>query len=284
MWVAVFFRVFHVALSPLLIFGVWIFPRLGVTGAAVTNVFSQGLGAAIGLWFMFSGRTRLRLTLRDFHFDASIIWRMVKIGFPASITGMGRTLSNLLIMWFLTPFGTLAVAAHTLNQRVEMFVNTPQMAYGQAAGVLAGQNLGAKQPERAERTGWLASALLSVMMLVLSGAIFIWAEPIIRIFNSKPDLVALSSTFLRIACAGWLVLGLTSVFQQCLNGVGDTLVPMVIMMINFWLLQIALAFVFTRYTGFGVYGVRWAIVIGTATASIAYTVYFKMGLWKNKQI
>ena len=284
MWVAVFFRIFHVALSPLLIFGVWIFPRLGVTGAAMTNVFSQGVGAAIGLWFMFSGRTRLRLTLRDYHFDAAIIWRLVKIGFPASITGMGRTLGNLIIMWFLTPFGTLAVAAHTLNQRAEMFIHTPAMALGQGAGVLAGQNLGAKQPQRAERTGWLASALLSVIMLVLSGAIFIWAEPIIRIFNSKPDLVALSATFLRIACAGWLVLGLTSVFQQCLNGVGDTLVPMVIMMINFWLLQIALAFILTRYTGFGVYGVRWAIVIGTATAAVAYTVYFKMGRWKHKEV
>lgn len=56
MWVAVFFRLFHVALCPFLVFGWWLFPRLGVSGAALTNVFSQGIGAAIGLWFLFSGR------------------------------------------------------------------------------------------------------------------------------------------------------------------------------------------------------------------------------------
>lgn len=197
---------------------------------------------------------------------------------------MGRTLGNLIIMWFLTPFGTLAVAGHTLNQRVEMFIMMPQMALGQAAGVLAGQNLGANQPERAEKTGWQAAGLLSIMMLVLSVVIFFGAESVIRIFNSTPDLVVLASTFLRIACAGWLVLGLTSVLQQCLNGVGDTLVPMAVMVINFWLLQLALAFFFTRYTGFGVYGVRWAIVIGTASAAIVYIIYFKLGRWKRKKV
>lgn len=284
MYVAIFFRAFHVALSPLLIFGIWIFPRMGVTGAAVTNIFSQGIGAAIGLWYLFGGRTRLKLSLKGFRFDGPIIWRLARIGFPASITGMGRTFGNLIIMWFMTPFGTVAVAAHSLNQRIEMFINTPQMSFGQAAGVLAGQNLGAKQPGRAEKTGWIASGLLSILMLVISAAIFIWAPQVIRIFNTDPALVDLAGTFLRIACAGWLVLGLTSVFQQCLNGVGDTVVPMVVMMVNFWLLQVVLAFFLTRHTSFGVYGVRWAIVIGTATAAIVYTVYFKMGRWKRAKV
>jgi len=284
MWIAVFFRLVHIIVCPFLIFGLWFFPRMGVNGAATTAIFSQGLGAGLGLWFLFSGRTRLHLTLRNFRLDPGIIWRLVKIGIPASFTAMGRTLGNLILMWFMTPFGTVAVAAHTLNQRVEMFLNTPQMALGQAAGVLAGQNLGASQPKRAEKTGWLAAGLLSVVMLIISLAILLWAEPIVRIFSSDPDLIKLASTFLRIACSGWIVLGLTSVFSQCLNGVGDTLVPMVIMVLNMWLLQVVLAFLLPRVTGLGVYGVRWAIVAGTAAAAIAYTIYFKMGRWKRKKV
>ncbi|MEE8413210.1 MAG: MATE family efflux transporter, partial [Dehalococcoidales bacterium] len=109
MRIAIGYRLLHAVLVPFLIFGWWIFPRLGVSGAALTNVISQGLGLAVGLWFLFTGRTRLRLTLKNFHFDTNIIWRIVKIGIPASISGVERTFTNLVLMWIIAPFGTLAI-------------------------------------------------------------------------------------------------------------------------------------------------------------------------------
>ncbi len=284
MWIAVFYRLFHIALCPFLVFGWWLFPRLGVSGAALTAVFSQGIGTAIGLWFLFTGRTRLRLTLRGFRIDLNIIWRLVKLALPASVTGTERTLGNLVLMWFMTPFGTLAVAGHTLNQRVEAFVQMPAMGLGQASGVLAGQNLGARQPKRAERSGWLGVGLVEAFMLLASLAVLLWAESIIHIFSSDPDLIKLASTFIRIAAAGYLVMGFAAVLQQCINGAGDTLPPMVIMLLNMWLVQVPLAFLLPRVTGLGVFGVRWAIVAGTATGAIAYTIYFKLGRWKHKRI
>jgi putative MATE family efflux protein len=284
MWVAVFFRFFHIALCPFLVFGWWFFPRLGVTGAAVTSVFSQGLGAAIGLWFLFSGRTRLQLTFRNFHFDLKIIWRLIKIGLPASLTAMERNLGNLILMFFMTPFGTLAVAGHTLGQRMEVFLQMPAMGMGQGAGILVGQNLGAHQPQRAERTGWMAAGLLSGMMIIASLAVFIWAESIIGVFSAEPDLVELGATFLRIATAGYLMIGLATVFQQSINTAGDTLIPMVVMLLNMWLVQVPLAYFLPRITGLGVYGVRWAIVAGTVTATVVYAVYYATGRWKHKTV
>ena len=284
MWVAVFFRVFHIALAPFLIFGWGFFPQMGVTGAALTNVFSQGIGAAIGLWFLFSGQTRLRLTLRNFSIDRKMIWRIIKIGFPASIMGMERTLGNLILIRFMSPFGTLGVAGHTLNQRVEMFLMVPAMGVGQAAGILAGQNLGAGQPERAVKTGWRGAGLLSIMMLVLSGAILLWAEHIISIFSTDPKLVEMSAAFIRIAAAGYLMMGITSSLQQCISGAGDTLPPMAITLLNMWLIQLPLAYFLPQIDAFGIYGVRWAMVAGTITATIAYTIYFAMGRWKRVNI
>jgi putative MATE family efflux protein len=284
MWVAVFFRIFHIALSPFLIFGLWIFPRLGVSGAALTNVFSQGLGAAIGLWFVFSGRTRLRLTMRGFHLDGRLIWRLVKIGFPASIMGMEQNLATLVLTWFMTPYGTAAVAGHTLNQRIAMFVFVPAMGLGQAAGVLTGQNLGAGRPDRAVRTAWLGSGLLTALMLVLSGAIFIWAEQVIRIFSSDPELITVGSAFIRIAAVGNLLVGLNTSLQQCISGAGDTLPPMLITLLNLWLVQLPLAFLLSRYTGLAVYGVRWGMACGGIGAAIAYVTYFQLGRWKTRQV
>ncbi len=284
MWIAVFFRFVHIAVCPLLIFGLWIFPKMGVTGAATTAVFSQGIGAGLGLWFLSSGRTRLHLNFRHFRIDFSTIWRLLKVGIPASVAAMQRTLGNLVLVVIIGPFGTLAVAAHSLNQRVEMFLQMPAMGVGQAAGVLAGQNLGARQPGRAERTGWLAAGFLSGAFMLVSVAVLIWAENIVRIFDSDPGLVAVASLFLRIACANWVVMGLTNVFQQCVNGAGDTVVPMVIMLVNMWLMQIPLAYFLPRITGLGVYGVRWGIVAGTVGAAIIYTIYFSTGRWKSKMV
>ncbi len=284
MRIVIFSRIFHVILVPFLIFGWWIFPRLGVSGAALTNIFSQTLGLALGLWFLFSGRSRLRLSLSSFRLDFNIIWRIVKVGIPASIMGIQQNLGQFAMMWIIAPFGTLAVAAHTLGQRTEMILFMPGAGLGIASGVLAGQNLGAGQPERAERTGWLAMGLVEGIMVVSAGAILLWAEHIVGIFTTEPELVALASTFLRIATAGYLVLGLIIVAQMCLSGVGDTLPPMIFTLLITWLVQLPLAFLLPRVTDLGVYGVRWAMVIGIGVGAVAFITYFRMGRWKRKTV
>jgi putative MATE family efflux protein len=284
MRIAVLFRIVHVVLCPFLIFGWWIFPYLGVSGAAVTNVVSQGLGLVPGFWILFSGRTRLRLTMKNFSLDPSMIWRIVKIGIPATIGGMQRSLGNMIIMWFIVPFGTIAVAAHTICQRVEMFVMMPAMGLGTGAGVLAGQNLGANQPARAEKSGWLAAGVVECFLICFSGAILLWAEQIIGIFGPEPEVVELSATFLRIAVAGFVVFGLEPVMMSCLSGVGDTLPPMLATVLSFWIIQIPLAYFLPQVGNLGVYGVRWGMAIGMMGAAIPLAIYFKMGRWKRKKV
>ena len=284
MRVAMFFRFFHVAICPFLIFGWWIFPRMGVTGAAMTNVVSQSFGAAIGLWFLFSGRTRLRLTLKNFRFDLPIIWRMVKIGIPATITGMERSFANLVMMTFIVPFGTLAVAAHSLCRRIESFVHMPTQGLGMASGVLAGQNLGADQPGRSERTGWLAVGLVTAVMLVGAIATWFWAEGMVGIFNKEPGLVEIASTFLRIQIVGYLVFGLAAALAQCLNGVGDTMITMVVTLVTVWAVQVPLGYFMPKIGNLGVNGVRWAMVIALVVRAFTYALYFRMGRWKRKKV
>jgi len=284
MKIAVLFRGVHVALCPFLVFGWWIFPHLGVSGAAISNVLSQSLGLALGLWALFSGRTRLRLTLSNFHLDFHIMWRIVKIGIPAVVMGVQRSLGHLILMLFMVPFGTLAVAAHTLCQRIEMLLVMINMGFGMASGVLAGQNLGAGQAKRAERGGWMAAGFAEGVMVICSVAILLWAESIVGIFSTEPDLLRIASIFLRIAAAGYFVLGFIPVFMQCLAGVGDTLPPMLFELIAMWGVQLPLAYFLPRINNLGVYGVRWAMVAGMFVGAVAYLVYFRLGKWKHKKV
>ncbi len=284
MKIIVFSRIFHVVFVPFLIFGWWIFPRMGVSGAALTNVISQSLGLALGLWFLFGGRTRLRVTLSNFRVDLNIIWRMVKIGIPIAILVGQWMLGGLVMMWFMAPFGTLAVAAHTLVERVSAFVQMPSSGFGAAAGVLAGQNLGAGQPERAARSGWMAVGLVGGLTLIGSVYILLWPESLVRIFSSEPDLVEITGIFLKIAILAYLGMGLCSVFFMWLSGVGDTIPPLVIGLGAMWLVQMPLAYLLPKYTDLGVYGVRWAIVASLVVGALIYMVYMPGGRWKSKKV
>ncbi len=242
MKIAVGTRVVHVVLDPFFIFGWWIFPRLGVSGAAMANVVGYSLGMALGLWVLLTGRSRLWLSFRSFRLDLNIIWRIVKIGIPASVMGVQRSLGNLVLVRFIVPFGTLAVAAHSLCQRIEMILHVQASGLGMAAGVLVGQNLGARQPGRADRSGWQALGLGEGYEFICSLMILLWAEGIIHIFSSDPGLVKIGSTFLRIAAAGYLAMGFEAVLQQCISVAGDTVPPMVVSLATVWLLQLPSAF------------------------------------------
>jgi Na+-driven multidrug efflux pump len=160
----------------------------------------------------------------------------------------------------------------------------PGMGLGAAAGTLVGQNLGARQPDRAEKSGWMASGVVTGIMVIGSVVILIWAEKIIGIFTTEPDLVEMGAVFMRIATAGYLVMGFSSVLMQSISNAGDTLPPMIFNIVMMWVVQIPLAWALPKYAGMEVLGVRWAIVIGRYVAGIAYIAYFRLGRWKLKRI
>jgi len=284
MKISIFIRCIHLALCPMLIFGWWVFPDLGVRGAALSNVAAQVVGMFLSFWVLFSGRTRLRLSPRDLRVDLNTIWRIIRIGVPAAVTGVQTAFGNLIFARFMVPFGTIAVAAHSLFVRVMMVLIVPTWAIGAGAGVLVGQNLGAVQPGRAERTGWQATGIAAMIVVTASVAILLWAEGIIGVFTTDSDLVETASAFLRIATAGYLMTAIVIVLQQAISGAGDTLPVMIFSIITVWVVQLPLAYLLPRITDLGVYGVRWALVAGPLVGGIAYSVYFRAGRWKRKRV
>jgi putative MATE family efflux protein len=284
MWITIAYRSLHIALSPFFIFGLWIFPEMGVRGAAITSVISQSFGVFLGLRVLFGQRSRLRLSYKGFHFDTALIWRIVRIGFPALISGIQRNLNQFFLQIFIAPFGTIALAAHTINQRFEMFMFMPSMAFGMGAGVLAGQNLGAKQPERAEKTAWLAAAVVEGLLVVFSIALLLWTSPVIRIFSSDPELVNMAGTFMRIAIVGYALLGFGSVVMSMLQGAGDTIPPMIISIATVWVITIPLAYYFHMQAGWGIYGIRWTLTASTILSAVANLIYFRTGKWKTRKV
>ncbi|MBI2836160.1 MAG: MATE family efflux transporter [Chloroflexi bacterium] len=284
MLVAILYRLFHVVISPFFIFGWWIFPRLGVSGSALTSVFSTGLGAGIGLWILFSGRTRLQLTMKEFRIDPVAIWRIVKVGVPMAVNAMERSLGQFFLMWFVVPYGTMAVAAHSVGQRVDMFIMMMGFTIGQAAGVLAGQNMGAGLPERAKKTAWTAVAVAFSILFTMSTVIWFWAENVAGVFTPSDDLAQLTGVYLRIQIVTYVMLSLVGVLMSVLSGVGDTVPVMLATLLSMWVVQVPLAYFLPKVTGLGVYGVWWAMAAGVVIRALAFVIYFRTGLWQRKKV
>ncbi len=277
-------RIIHIALCPFLVLGLWVFPRMGVSGAALSNVLAQVLGAAAMIWVMFKGRTRIHLMIKDLRVAPGIIRRIFRIAIPAVAMNLQSSFGGMLLMRLIIPFGTLSVAAHSLAGRVEMFLFVPGMGLGTGAGVLVGQNLGANQPERAKRSAWLAVAMVEIFMAVCAATVLIWAESIIGIFSTETGLISLGAAFLRIAAAGYLISSFGMILQNCIAGAGDTMPNMIVSIVTMWAVQLPLAFWLSQHTGLGIYGIRWAMIISAAVAAAAFIAYFWSGRWMKKRL
>jgi putative MATE family efflux protein len=276
-------RSVHIILCPFLVLGIAFFPTLGIAGAALSNVISQFVGGLIGLWFIFGGHSRLKLSLKDLRFDPSLVWRMLKIGVPTLISTAQMTASNFVLTWIVSPFGTMALAAHSLVNNINGFVTTPNMGMSGGISVLVGQNLGAQKPQRATRSAWLGAAILESFNILCAIIILIWANSIVSLFSHDPQTVGIAVTFLHIATVGYLVMGISSAIQASINGAGDTLPTMLINIGMTWVVQIPVAF-FLSHSTFGLNGVRWATVAGTFFATITVLLYFRFGNWRTKKL
>jgi putative MATE family efflux protein len=199
MIIEIIIRTVHLLVCPFLVLGLWFFPKMGISGAALSNVISQGIGAVLVLWLLFSGRTRLKLSWCDIRFIPNMAWRLLKIGFPSFLSMMQMNLSMFVVTWILVPFGTIAIAANSVVSNVMTFVMTPNFGLGSGVGVLVGQNLGSKQPERAVKTTLLGAGVLQGFLVVCGIIILIWAEGIVTIFSQDAEVIKVGAEFLRIS-------------------------------------------------------------------------------------
>ncbi|NLD38545.1 MAG: MATE family efflux transporter [Desulfatiglans sp.] len=284
MIIGILSKVFHVALSPLFIFG-WLFmPGMGVVGAALANVCSLLIGLISSLFVLFTGKTQLKLHLKGMRIDFALMWRILKIGIPGIVMMAQKNLSNLIVMKLIVQYGTLAVAAHTVLQRVEMVFFMAGVGMGSAAGVLAGQNLGAGEPERAGKSGIYAIGIAESFVIIACALAFIFPEAVISIFTKDRELIRVTTLFLRIGIVGYLMCGLEPVFLNFFTGVGDTTIPMTFEVTTTWLVLLPMALIFPKLWGLEVLGVRWAMALSFVMLTCGYVIYFLTGRWKRKEV
>ena len=272
----------NILLDPCLIFGLGPFPELGVTGAAVATTIGRSIGVLYLLWYLFGGRGRLQFNVRNLAIVPSLLARMIRISLGGIAQFFIATSSWIAIIRVVAMYGSAPIAAYTIAIRLMEFVFLPAWGLGNAAATLVGQNLGAQQPDRAERAVWVASRYNTAFMTVLGLIFFILAPWIIALFTSDPEIQRYGINCLRILSVGYPMYAVGMIVIQALNGAGDTRTPSLLNFVAFWTMQIPLAYWMATSVGMGPNGVFTAIVLSESALTVLGVMVFRRGKWRTQ--
>ncbi|MEM7550583.1 MAG: MATE family efflux transporter, partial [Bacteroidota bacterium] len=257
----------NIILDPLLIFGTEsifgfeLIPAYGVEGAAIATTTGRGIGVLYQLYKLSGTDSVTRVRWNNLKLDWSIIKQFVKI----SLGGIGQyligTMSWIFMIRISAIFGSEVLAGYAIAFRIIMFTILPSWGMSNAAATLVGQNLGAKKPDRAESSVWKCAFYNMIFLGVISLVFGIWAETVVGIFNSEPEVVKYGAIALRFICIGYVFFAYAMVIGQAFNGAGDTKTPTVINFFVSWLFEAPFAYFLGITMGFGPKGIFSAIAV-----------------------
>lgn len=281
LWLA---NICNIILDPCLIFGLGPFPEMGIAGAAVATVIGRGLAVLYQFYLLFFGNGRVQLQVRHFRVQWPIMARLLRISYGGIAQNIIATSSWIGLMRIMAEFGSEALAGYTIAIRVIIFSLLPSWGLSNAASTLVGQNLGAKKPDRAEKSVW-RTAFINMAVLAVFGGIFVYRPDVfIRLFIDDPVVIDAGSLALRLVSFGYLAYGFGMVMPQAFNGAGDTLTPTLINLFCFWILEIPLAWLLALVLGWAESGVYWAIVLSESMLAILGISLFRAGRWKKREL
>ena len=275
----------NILLCPILIRGLGPIPAFGLTGAAMATTIGRGVGVAYQVYHLFKGSSVVRIKLRHFNWDAPVIKSVVNIASPGTLQFIIASCSWIFLAKMVADSGgDEASAGYQTALRVIMFFILPAWGLSNAAATLVGQNLGAKQPERAEDSVLKTAKYNIIFMAVVTLLFLAFPQYIISFFTSDVRVQDYAVTAMRIISAGYIFYGIGMVMNNAFNGAGDTWTPTWINLFGFWLFQIPLAYVLAIVLDLGPLGVFIAIPVAETSISIAAYILFRRGKWKKVEI
>ncbi|GAB4313878.1 MAG: MATE family efflux transporter [Candidatus Zixiibacteriota bacterium] len=276
--------VLNVVLDPFLIFGWGPFPELGATGAAIATVIAYAVGSVMSFVFLLQDRLPFRFHMRlRGAMDWRRIWRIILIGVPISAAWIVFSTVYLFVNRITAQFGTEAVAALGIGNRIESINYLVSHGFGIAVATLVGQNLGAGNPQRAKELAYKAIGLVSTFTGFMTIVFLVFPEQLMRIFIDDPAVLEAGKNYVRILALSQIMMGWEIVFEGGFVGAGNTLPPMLVG-IPGAILRIPLAWFLAIYLGLGVDGVWWTITASTVLKGVILFIWFSLGHWKRHHV
>ncbi|WP_192349621.1 MATE family efflux transporter [Algoriphagus sp. Y33] len=274
----------NMILDPILIFGVGSFSGFGLEGAAIATTFGRGVGVVYQLYHLFNGKHKLKI-LKE---NIAISWEIIKKIMEIAVGGMGQFLIDSVSWIALTrmnaEFGSASLAGFTIAFRILIFTLLPAWGLSGAASTLVGQNLGAKQPDRAEKAVWMTTRYTVIFMASVTGIYLLFNQQLAGFFTDIPEVRQVAAQGLWVVVLGYVFFAVGMVLTQAFNGAGDTKTPAWINIGVLWFIEIPLAYVLAFTFGLAHLGIFISISFSHSFHSLVALYFFRKGKWKLKEV
>lgn len=285
LYIMAFANIVNVVFDYLLIFGIGIFPEMGVAGAALATSGSKNIAAILGLIYLFSRHSPIRLRLREsFRPHKERIREIMNIGLPSAGEQLVRSSSTFIMSMLVAGMGPIAIAANQIIAKSMSMSFMPGIGFGHAATTLIGQNLGAKQPERAEQSGYTACKIASVFMLIVGVGFFFFSHEIAGFFTGDAAVRAAAGENLKIMAISQPFLAYVMVMAGALRGAGDTKFVMLVTLIGTWGSRVVVSWFLGIFLGLGLRGVWIAMVVDNLVRAVMMVARYRTGKWKTIKV
>lgn len=274
----------NIILCPLLIFGLGPIPAFGLTGAAIATTTGRGIGVCYQVYHLIKGKGVLTVRFSHIVPNPKILKALMNVASTGTLQFLIGSASWIFLSRLIAGFGSDAIAGYTIALRILMFFLLPAWGLSNAAATLVGQNLGAQQPERAEKSVWITARYNMVFMAIVTVIFLFFAAPIVSLVNNEAEVVEMATQALRIVSLGYISYGVGMVLMNAFNGAGDSRTPTYINLAGFWAFQIPLAYALAIHFDFGPTGVFLAILIAETAITFGTYLIFRKGYWKKVKI
>ena len=264
-----------------LVYGAFGLPALGVWGAALASDLALAVGGLATLALWLRGGLLIGRGSRGQDFEPTRVRRLLRIGTPAGLEQAAFQLGFTTFIWIVALYGNAANAAYQIGVQILSFSFLVGFGFSIAASTLVGQNLGAGDPEAAERSGWRAMWLAVGVMVVFGTAIIVFAEPIARMLIDDAEVVRLAVVFIRLLGSVQALMAIEFTLGGALRGAGDTRFPLFVVLAGMVVMRLGTA-VTLRALGFSIEWIYAALLADYLVKGMMLVWRFRSGRWKTE--
>ncbi len=278
-----------IAQVPVMIFFEWAlgfgklgFPELGVAGIAYGTAIGGGFSFVLAMWALFSGRSRVHLRARHLRPDWQSFARIAGTSWQPALQMVARSAMIMVFMVLAGRLGSHVQAAYTIGLRIEMIAVMIAFPIANACATLVGQNLGARDPERAWRAVWAATGVAVAILWPGAVLLFLFRDMAVAIFTNDPLVAAEASEYLRYVSFILGFWGIYFVAFRTLQAAGDMITPMLISLVLAFGLGAPLAIYLSSQPDYGSSGMWIANAAYSVANTLLMVAWLLTGRWTRR--
>jgi len=258
--------------------------NLGVFGAGLATVVSQTISFLIGFIILFTRTHEVKPSIKGlFKLNPKIDKKLLTIGLPNGIEIFFRNLSNMVVLGFVSMFGTAAIAANGIAGRLFGFAFVPLSGLVSGASSVVGQCLGAENLKRAEKASRLAAIVATLIMIIAIFLAFIFGEQVMKVFTNDHEVIKLGTDFLKFGSLGLVALGFGMGLASVFSASGYNFPFLVSSLVSRWGVQFVILVIAIQFLNLSIRWVWLSYMFGDIAESVVFLFFYLRGDWKKKR-